>query len=182
MRTIKKLLVPVDFSPESKRAMQYALALATQMNAEVVALHVIADSPENESLLSFTFPPEIWPFFDGHNQRRPLDRLLRERALDLWNFLDDAMQKSAAVTVKRLVRVGSLREEIIAAARQENIDMIVLELRNRFLCTNLARRKLLKIIDRLPYPVLLAPPPSEETPGRGKPLRLFHPWFAENPA
>jgi nucleotide-binding universal stress UspA family protein len=182
MRNIQKLLVPVDFSPESKRALQYGLALATQIDGELIALHVIEDPPENESLLSFTFPPEIWPFFDAQHDRRPLDRLLRERALDLWNFLDSTIEKSTSATVKRLVRVGSLREEIIAAARQENIDMIILELRNRFLFPNRARRKLLKIIDRLPYPVLLAPPHSEETPVRGEPLRLFHPVPAESPA
>jgi nucleotide-binding universal stress UspA family protein len=182
MRSIKKLLVPVDFSRESKRAVQYAAALARQISAEVVALHVIEDLSENDGLLSFTFPAEAWPFFDAQQRRRPVDRLLRERALDLWNFLDGAIQEPASPMVKRLVRVGSLREEIIVAARQENIDMIVLELRNRFLFRNRARRRLLKIIDRLPYPVLLAPPDSEETPARGEPRRLFHPRFAENPA
>lgn len=182
MRSIKKLLVPVDFSRESKRAVQYAAALAREISAEVVALHVIEDPSENDGLLSFTFPAEAWPFFDAQQRRRPVDRLLSERALDLWNFLHGAIQEPASPMVKRLVRVGSMREEIIVAARQENIDMIVLELRNRILFRNRARRRLLKIIDRLPYPVLLAPPDSEETPARGEPRRLFYPRFAENPA
>jgi nucleotide-binding universal stress UspA family protein len=181
MRSIKKLLVPVDFSRESKRAVQYASALARDISAEVVALHVIEEPSDNTGLLSFTFPAEAWPFLDGQQRRRPVDTLLKERALDLWNFLDGAIQQPAPA-VKRLVRIGSLAEEIIAAARQETIDMIVLELRNRFLFPNLARRRLLRIIDRLPYPVLLAPLDREETPARGKPVRLFHPLCAENPA
>lgn len=182
MRSIKKLLVPVNFSCESKRAVQYASALAREIGAEVVALHVIEEPSENEGLLSFTFPTEAWPFFDAQHRRRPVDRLLKERALDLWNFLDGAIERPAPAAVKRLIRVGSLPDEIIAVARQENIDMIVLELRNRFLFPNLARRRLLKIIDRLPYPVLLAPPDPQETPARGKPVRLFHPLYAGNPA
>jgi nucleotide-binding universal stress UspA family protein len=182
MRSIKKLLVPVDFSRASKRAVQYASALAREISAEVVALHVIEEPAENEGLLSFTFPAEAWPFLDAQQRRRPVDRLLKERALDLWNFLDGAIQQPTPPAVKRLVRIGSLPEEIIAVARQERIDMIVLELRNRFLFPNLARRRLLKFIDRLPYPVLLPPPDGEERPVRGKPVRLFHPLCAGNPA
>jgi nucleotide-binding universal stress UspA family protein len=182
MRIFKKLMVPVDFSPESKRALRYGLALASEVNGEVIALHVIEDAPKNESLLTLAFPPETWPFSDIKQPPRPLDTLLKERALDLWNFLDGAITKPVPIAVRRLVRSGTLREEIIAVARQENIDVIVLELRKKFFFPNRARRRLLKMIDQLPYPVLLPPPHTEDTPSRGKPVRLFEPWFAVNPA
>lgn len=78
--------------------------------------------------------------------------------------------------------MGSLREEIASVAREEHIDLIVFELRKRFLFRSMATRKLLKMINKLPYPVLLASPIEEDTPTRGKRLRIFNRIPAENPA
>jgi nucleotide-binding universal stress UspA family protein len=41
MRKLNKILVPIDFSEESARALRYALSLAKETRAELVALHVI---------------------------------------------------------------------------------------------------------------------------------------------
>jgi len=182
MHDVNKLLVPIDFSQESANALMYASSLAKQIKAELIALHVVEDITAGESPLSFVFPPEGWPFFDGQPRLRPLDVLLRERALDLWNFIDRTIRDSSPTKVKRLVRLGSLRAEIDAVARQEHIDLIVFELRKRFLFTGMATRRLLKMINKLPYPVLLAPPIEEDTPTRGKRLRIFQRIPAENPA
>src|SRR5262245_60582691 len=38
---LKKLLVPIDFSPMSKQALQYAVRFAEQFGCEIVLLHVI---------------------------------------------------------------------------------------------------------------------------------------------
>src|ERR1044071_5501203 len=38
---LKKILVPVDFSERSKRAVQYAIPLGEQFGAEVTLLHVV---------------------------------------------------------------------------------------------------------------------------------------------
>jgi len=182
MHDVKKLLVPIDFSQESEKALMYASSLAKQLNAELIALHVVEDITEGESLLSFVFPPEGWPFFDVQPRLRPLDVLLRERALDLWNFIDRTIRDRSPIRVKRLVRLGALREELASVAREEHIDLIVFELRKRFLFRSMATRKLLKMINKLPYPVLLAPPIEEDTPTRGKRLRIFNRLPAENPA
>jgi nucleotide-binding universal stress UspA family protein len=44
MRKLNKILVPIDFSEESARAIRYALSLAKETRAELVALHVIKKS------------------------------------------------------------------------------------------------------------------------------------------
>src|SRR4029077_8580948 len=49
---LKRILAPVDFSPLSKKALQYAVRLAQEFNAEVSLFHVIE--------------PEIPPAFDGY--------------------------------------------------------------------------------------------------------------------
>jgi nucleotide-binding universal stress UspA family protein len=182
MNNVNKLLIPIDFSPESEKALRYASSLAKQINAELIALHVMENPTAEQSVLSLIYPPEGWPFFDENPAVRPLDTLLRERALDLWNFIDRIIPDKSSAKIKRFVRLGALRDEIVAVAREENIDLIVLELRKRLIFPSLAKRKLLKMIDTLPYPVLLAPPLAEETPKRGKRLFAFHPMPKEIPA
>jgi nucleotide-binding universal stress UspA family protein len=180
MQNVKKLLVPIDFSGESEKALKYASSLAKQIDAELIALYVIEDILE-EGILAYIFPPEGWPYMDVQPSVRPLDVLLRERTLDLSRFIERTVHDNGPTKVKRLVRLGKVREEIAAVAREENIDLVVLELRKRFLFPSRRTRKLLKMIDKLPYPVLLPPPISEDTPGRGKPIFAFHRGPAENP-
>jgi nucleotide-binding universal stress UspA family protein len=180
MANVKKFLVPIDFSPESEKALRYASSLSRQINAELIALHVVDDTTDVEGFLPFIMPPEGWPFFGLEPLPRPLDTLLRERALDLWNFIDHAVRDNVSLKLKRVVRLGTLRKEIAAVAREENIDIIVLDLRHGFLFPSLARRRLLKMIDKLPYPVLLPPPAVEDVPKRGKRVFSFHPVPTEN--
>jgi nucleotide-binding universal stress UspA family protein len=182
MNIVKKLLVPIDFSPQSAKALRYAFSLAGEIDAEIIALHVVEDTIEDEGLLPFIFPPECWPFFDVLGPARPLDVLLRERALDLWHFIDQTVHDKSGVRIRRMVRLGKVRKEIAAAAREENIDLVVFELRKRFVFPGLATRKLFKMIEKLPYPVLLTPPLGEDTPSRGKPVLAFHLIASENPA
>ncbi len=39
MRKVNKILVPIDFSEASARALKYALSLAEETRSELVALH-----------------------------------------------------------------------------------------------------------------------------------------------
>jgi hypothetical protein len=162
--------------------LNYAVSLARQIDAEVVALHVIEDALEEDGLLPFMLPPDSWPFLDIQAVTRPLDVLLRDRALDLWNFIDRSVPNSSQMKLKRLVRLGRLEKEIVSAARAENVDLIVLELRDRFLFPKLKTRKLLKMINKLPYPVLLAPKALEERRNPGRPILVFHAVPSESPA
>jgi nucleotide-binding universal stress UspA family protein len=174
MRNVKKLLVPIDFSPESEKALKYASSLATEFNAELVALYVVEDILE-EGILAYTFPPEGYSYWDAQPSARPLDALLRERLLDLRHFIERTVRAKGSDKIKKMVRLGKVHEEIAAVAREEKIDLIVVELRKRFLFSSRGRRRLLKAIDKLPYPVLLPPPMGEETPRRGKRIFTFQP-------
>jgi nucleotide-binding universal stress UspA family protein len=184
MRRLKKLLVPIDFSTESAEALHYAVTLAQEIEAEIIALHVLTDTIEDEGLLPHIFPPDDWPFSEVQGRPRSLDEILRERALDLWRFVDSALppQDQGTVAIRRVVRLGKVRSEIAAVAREENIDFVVLELRKRLLFPGFAASKLFKTIAKLPYPVLLAPAASCETKSRGKRVLAFHLLSSENPS
>lgn len=174
MQNVKNFLVPIDFSPESEKALKYASSLAQEINAELVALYVVEDILE-EGILAYVFPPEGYSYLDAQASARPLDALLRERSHDLRHFIERTVRDKGSANIKTIVRLGKVHEVIAAVAREENIDLVVVELRKRFLFSSLARRRLLKMIDKLPYPVLLPPPIGEDAPRRGKRVFAFHP-------
>ena len=70
------------------------------------------------------------------------------------------------------MRLGSLVKEIAAITQEENIDLIVLELRTWRLFPDLATLKLLKMVKSLPCPVLLDPPIGKNRQESRRPLVL----------
>ncbi len=63
MLKIRRILVPIDFSEESARALTYALSLAQEIRAELVALHVIERANDSDFLVSSVAVIEGSPFF-----------------------------------------------------------------------------------------------------------------------
>jgi nucleotide-binding universal stress UspA family protein len=52
MRKLNKILVPIDFSEESARALRHALSLAKETRVELVALHVIEKTDDSDFFMS----------------------------------------------------------------------------------------------------------------------------------
>jgi nucleotide-binding universal stress UspA family protein len=107
---LKRILVPIDFSPLSKKALQYALRFGQEFGAEVMLLHVIE--------------PEVPPAFDGfmiapsstantkyENRLKHLASSMRVRGID---------------RVESTVRTGLAACEIVKAAKEFDTDLIVM--------------------------------------------------------
>ena len=104
---LKRILVPVDFSDCSKKALQYAIPLARQFNAELMLLHVV--EPYR------AFCPEI-PLCDvptAEAARRALDGIVIE------------------IPFKSVVREGEPHSQIVTAAKELATDLIVLSTHGR---------------------------------------------------
>jgi nucleotide-binding universal stress UspA family protein len=110
---LARLLVPLDFSDCSMRALDYALALAEQFGSKIILLHIVepAAYPENYLVAS--------PALDETNQ----------------NLLESARERLLAVSRKRighrlpaetLVRMGRAHSEIPDTAEALGADLIVL--------------------------------------------------------
>jgi len=56
----------------------------------------------------------------------PLDRLVREKALDLYRFIEKVIRNPGRVKIRRKVALGHEEENILGVAREENIDLVVL--------------------------------------------------------
>src|SRR5262245_36724202 len=158
MQKVKKILVPIDFSKESAAALRDAVSLVRETRAELIALHVIDVSAESDFLLSWIARVEGFPLRLDDSRNFPLDVVWRERALDLWNFVERTGGSTSCDRITKLIRMGSLATETAAVIREEHVDLLVLKLRKRFVFPDLGALKLLRIARRLSCPVLVGPP------------------------
>jgi universal stress protein A len=107
---LKKILVPVDFTSCSDKALQYAIPFARQFDAELTLLHVV----EAASRMSDLAVMEVESLDDAN---RALETIHRK--------LDDVVRSSL------VVRTGSPGHEIIEAARELKADLIILSTHGR---------------------------------------------------
>jgi universal stress protein A len=110
---LKRILVPVDFSPLSKKALHYAARLAQQFGAEVNLFHVVE--------------PEIPPAFDGFMIAPPVvSNQAGAICTSQLKGLVNLVRKAGVEQVNSTVRTGLAAFEIVEAAKDLDIDLIVI--------------------------------------------------------
>ncbi len=114
MISIKKILVPTDFSETSRYAMQYAIEFAKSFNAELEIVHVIFDESQ---IVAFYLPQVTF---------QNLDQELEESAKkQMEQFLASFPElKDISYSVKMLKGTAFL--EIINEAKESNVDLIII--------------------------------------------------------
>jgi nucleotide-binding universal stress UspA family protein len=140
----KRLLVPVDFSDPSFRALRHAVDLAEDFgNTTLTILYVV---PADDGWLHI-----------GREEFRDLDKSLQKQA----NAELRALARThvpPAVRVDLKVRLGRPAEEIVAAASEAKADVIVLSTHGR---TGLDRYLIGSVAERVmrlaSCPILLIP-------------------------
>ena len=105
---LKKILVPIDFSECSKKALAYAETLAKQFQASVHLLHVQATPTPIPVVNDF-------PLIDPEKTREA-ERNLRE----LGHSLDRAISRQITIVH------GKPEDEIVRAIDDNNIDLVIL--------------------------------------------------------
>jgi universal stress protein A len=163
MNTVRKILVPVDFSEDSANGLTYSVSLAQKTQAELIVLHV-TQKKEADAFLDLLAVMEGAPMLNPP-ATIPVDRLLREKALDLYRFIEKVVRNPGPLKIRRKVVLGNKAERILGVAEEENIDLVVLAIRQKsFFPYLMAGGKLLKMISRFPCPVLLKSPFGEPWP------------------
>ena len=104
----RRILVPVDFSESASAALRQAAAIASQHDAELIAMHVIE--------------PRIDSPYDG---ARGSPEELRELATSSLDELLDTADLPKRPT-HRVVTLGAPGDKIVSYARDEAIDLIVM--------------------------------------------------------
>jgi nucleotide-binding universal stress UspA family protein len=107
--SVRKILVPTDFSPASKKALWYALRIAEVRNSEITLLHVL--EPRDPAVLA------------GPPAAAALSEQESEEAL---RGLADSAKAVSAVGANFICRTGVATHEIIEAAKDLDVDLIVI--------------------------------------------------------
>ncbi len=144
----RSILVPVDYSEPSQRALELALTL--DVGCEITVVHAW-DRPAyvGEQVVSHA---------DG--SRRSLSELIRENAeRDMTDFLARVKNPASRVFKHHLIS-GEPVSSIIAEASQGGYDLLVVGTHGRTGMTKLLLGSVTEKLIRLsPIPVLTVPPP-----------------------
>jgi universal stress protein A len=109
----KRILVPIDFSPLSKKALQYGLRFAEEFRAGLTLLHVIE--------------PDVPSAFDGLMIAPPISpNGNRTKCANRLKVLASSMPIRATNYVQSTVRTGLAACEIVEAAKEFEVDLIVI--------------------------------------------------------
>lgn len=111
---LNRILVPLDFSPLSKKALHYATRFAREFDAELVLFHVL--------------DPEIPPSFDG--QMIPPSNMNGNGSASAEKKELKALVGSVRATgierVDSAIRRGIASHEIVEAAKDLDVDLIIM--------------------------------------------------------
>jgi universal stress protein A len=106
---LKRIMVPLDFSPLSKKALQYAMKLAQEFNADVTLFHVAEPAPTSFEGMMVTF--------SNGNGSEPKKKL---------NALANLARAGGVEHVTVTFRRGFPSHEIVEAAKELDVDLIVI--------------------------------------------------------
>ncbi|GAB4368404.1 MAG: universal stress protein [Calditrichia bacterium] len=110
---MQNLLVAVDFSPYSKEATDYAVALAKKFHSRIKFIHVIEK--------------EIHPSFyaSGISSIFEIDTDLEQRVIEnMKTFLEDQLQPEGQYDY--IVKEGRPHKEIVEFSQEDHTDMIII--------------------------------------------------------
>jgi universal stress protein A len=110
---LSRILVPIDFSDHSKKALQYAIPFAEQFKASIDLLYVVE--------------PTIYPadFSFGQVGFPNVEDELRQRGAEELKSLI-AKEIGKRVPAKQVIRTGKAFYEIGEYAREESMDLIII--------------------------------------------------------
>ena len=109
---VTSILVPLDFSTESRKALAYAVPFARQFGAHITVLHVVEPVATPDFAKSFPLALENEKVMRA--AREQLDNILKIEGVE------------ADIIGKVLVRYGRSFQEITGAARNINADLIII--------------------------------------------------------
>ncbi len=147
---MKKILVPVDGSPESREAARQALELAKKCGAEMTLISVVEVEPD----VTYTEIGIVVPV-EYVSMRNTLIEIKKESVGKMLDELIGSME-CAGVKTDKLITDGNAQHEIVQAAKNGGYDLVVMGHRGlnpikRLLVGSVAKR----VIEDAPCSVLI---------------------------
>ena len=162
---IQRILCPTNFTENSKTGIAYALSVAKENGAQLIIFHAT-------SFPNFTqYPGEPEGFYqwDRLVSKFKMDHVLAEAELKVRNFVRATFEiESNGVAWKTRVGLGNMAEEIVVAALQEEVDLIVLARSEKGTLARLFTRSISEAVSKsAPCPVLTIDATQAICHGRG---------------
>jgi nucleotide-binding universal stress UspA family protein len=162
---IKKILCPIDLFEDAKTGMAYAVSLAREHKAELVFFHVTRFPT---SAIAYACEPD--PFFRRRLAGFSVDHLFQKAAARMRNLvLANFATEVFGLSWKIRISLGNISREIVAAAAEEKVDLIVMAKRKRGVLARLFTRSISEAVSEFaPCAVLsLCPPQIPQRPSSG---------------
>ena len=140
---LKKILAPTDFSETSKKAFQYALKFAEQFDCEITLLNVVEPT---SAMIGAPLAVEAFP--DTEDELSEAEKNLAVLAAE--------SHANGANSVNSSVRIGHAPNEITKAAKDMDVDLIIIATHGytswRHLCIGSTAER---VVRTAPCPVLV---------------------------
>jgi nucleotide-binding universal stress UspA family protein len=142
---VQTILVPLDFSDNSKAVLEWAAHLAREHESKVVLFHAYHLPVEFQQLEGAYLPPDFWANVKAEAQQ------------SLGRY--EAELRNSGVSVESVVREGYAATAIIDEAAEQNVDLIVIGTHGlsgikHMLLGSIAER----VVQKAPCPVLTVKP------------------------
>jgi universal stress protein A len=115
---LRKLLVPTDFSANSKKALIYAVRLARRNNSSLILFYVFGP-PEFVRQL-----PKDYSYESHEEMRKQCDAAM-QRSEEILGMLSESV-KGSNIQIETSQRLGTPYEEIVKFAKEKEVDLIVI--------------------------------------------------------
>lgn len=122
MVEIKKIMVALAFSEYAKGIFTYAAGLAKSLDAELIVVSII----NNRDVTAVQTISAMGYDVDGENYVNGLRNERKSLVAQFQKETDDPMEN-----VKSIFRVGNPIDELLKAALEESVDMIVMGVKGR---------------------------------------------------
>ncbi len=148
--SLKKILVPQDFSEYSLHALKYAVTFAELFKSELIVLHIVE--------------PIVYPadFSFGQVSIPAMEEEIRKHSEEQLNELVER-EIPAGIRATPMIRVGKPFIEIVEVAKGENADLIVISSHGRTGMDHVLFGSTAdKVVRKAPCPVLTIRPHEHE--------------------
>ncbi|HLV19262.1 MAG TPA: universal stress protein [Polyangiaceae bacterium] len=146
MLTIRRILVPVDFSSGSRGALQRAIAFAQKFGARIQVLHVWT-SPS-------AVRPDLMAWMEGSGER-PVAEIIEQQARQDLEQLVQSVTADARQLIDARLEAGDPVTTIVDIANSEGFDLLVLGTHGRSGLSHLLLGSVAeKVVRAAPCPVL----------------------------
>lgn len=146
---MKKILIAVDGSEDSDKAISHGGELAKGMNSEIVLVAVQRNLKFYLPVLDY-FLKKMEP-----REEEELEKKFESISRDLLNESEKFMEKDGVTKVKTVARIGSPAEEILKVAEEEKVDLIVIGSRGKSLAKTVFGSVSREVAMQPKFPVLI---------------------------